>query len=373
MKSRSRLEKIPRLNDTGEVLRPEDITWKRIVDGLRGRQISNSIVIGFSVGIASLQAVLDSSTAYDRSIAKWLKRGSHGERLAIDLMIEDAGDGADQMLPLFKRTKGVDGWAMLPVPPLLPSETTAMVEAGLALYREVRRPNVLISIPGLQERLPAFEKLVTLGIPLSVELIFSPDHFHAFAMAYRNGCEIRRAITSEPASACFMTIPVDRLITGLGHFLSAESAVEAGIAMTAEIAQAAQKIRFSEPWERFSETGAQPPRLVWTLMGNRSMSRLDIPAHVRLPFCPSLGTMIKNKGPSLYSQAHSDGFREEDKFLKNLEKVGTKFATLADRLQKDEVETSIRSWIRLLESIARKSASFTTGESTQQKGNGLDS
>jgi transaldolase len=155
------LKKDPGLKAAGEVLSSEDITWERIADGLRAQQITSLSVIGFSVGISSCQAVLSSDTVYDRSICNWLKQGFYGEQLAIKLVAEDVGEAADQLLPLFKRTKGVDGWALLPASPLLPRETTAMLEAVLALYMEVRRPNVLISIPGLQ----ALSSLIARHIP----------------------------------------------------------------------------------------------------------------------------------------------------------------------------------------------------------------
>ena len=356
------------LKTTGEVLRPEDITWERISDGLRAKQIPSSAVIGFSVGISSCQAILDCDAVYDRSICHWLKKGSYGEHLARELMAEDAENAADQLLPIFKRTSGVDGWVMLPTSPLLPSETTAMVEAVLALYREVRRPNVLISIPGLQDRLPALEKLFTLGIPLNAGLIFSVDQFQAVALAYRNACEARLAGGGKSASACFTTIPVDRLIAGLSHFLPDESAVEASIAITAEIAQAAQKLRFSEPWQRFSEAGGQPPRLVWTLEENRSMSRLEIPADGRQANRLSLGGMTgNNKASDFFGKTFTDGYQKESPSFYRLEHTGINFTTIADRLQKDEAETSIRAWIRLLDSLARKSAALATGDCTQHK------
>jgi hypothetical protein len=44
------------------------------------------------------------------------------------------------------------------------------------------------------------------------------------------------------------------------------------------------------------------------------------------------------------------------------------FATLAERLQKDEADSLLRSWIGLLDTIARKSAALMGDQSARVKG-----
>jgi hypothetical protein len=69
----------------------------------------------FSVtGLTSNPTIFDhairNSASYDRTIREKLARGESGEQLFFDLALEDITRAADQFLPIFERSNGVDGW-----------------------------------------------------------------------------------------------------------------------------------------------------------------------------------------------------------------------------------------------------------------------
>jgi hypothetical protein len=99
------------------------------------------------------------------------------------------------------------------------------------------------------------------------------------------------------------------------------------------------------------------------------MSRLEIPADGRQANRLSLGGMTgNNKASDFFGKTSTDGYQKKNTSFYEFEPTGIHFTAIADRLQNDEAENSIRAWIRLLDSLARKSAALATGDCTQHKG-----
>ena len=68
--------------------------------------------------------------------------------------------------------------------PTLVDDSTGTVAAGTKLFEQAGRPNVMIKVPGTSAGLVAAEELLTVGVPVNVTLLFSPEHYAATADAY---------------------------------------------------------------------------------------------------------------------------------------------------------------------------------------------
>ena len=88
---------------------------------------------------------------------------------------------------VFERTDGVDGWASLPVSPLLTSDPDRLLQSVLVLHSQLKRKNILITVPGLPDMLGAIEEIVFAGIPITISLIYSCDQYLNAAEAYLRG------------------------------------------------------------------------------------------------------------------------------------------------------------------------------------------
>ena len=142
------------LHNLGQSLWLDNITRSLLKTGkLR------SYVDEFSVaGLTSNPTIFDhaiNSGDYDDAIRSKLGQGKSGEKLFIELALEDLKQAADLFRPVYDRTCGVDGWVSLEVSPLLAHDTKSTIVAAKALHAEAQCPNLMIKIPGTAEGLPA--------------------------------------------------------------------------------------------------------------------------------------------------------------------------------------------------------------------------
>jgi transaldolase len=364
---------VSELIDAGQYLWLEGLARERIVnDYLTGNGKSRSVA-GFSVDIEACQRVIQTGTVYDLMIYEKLQEGSYGERLAMDLLIDDARHAADLLKPLFGQTSCRDGWVVLPASQLMISDVAETAEAAVRLIAKAHRENIMISIPGLPHRLPVIEQLMGAGIPVHIGLVFSPAQVRASVQACLAAIEVGIAAGRQSIVPCFITIPVDRLLAGLCNLLPEEAAVEFGNGVIADIGETVSNLLSSRRWERAMAAGAHTPRLIWSF--TQSVKR-SLPSFQFVNECEeicSLSSLTVDKvspvlphDPDTRKQTVYGNRRLQAPLLHGYADID--FATLAERLQKDEADSLLRFWIGFLDTIARKSAALTSGQCPRVKG-----
>ena len=112
-------------------------------------------------------------------------------------MIEDISNAADTFLPVYKKTKGGDGFVSIEVSPTLARDTKGTIAEAQRLFKILGRPNVMIKIPATPEGIPAIEESIAAGININITLIFSNDVYQKVMEAYLRGLE-RRAEKNLP-------------------------------------------------------------------------------------------------------------------------------------------------------------------------------
>ena len=239
------------------------VTCEHLAGELLHRGISKGTVTGVTVDPEGIGYAIRNSQVYDEAILRKLNEGIFGEQLALALIVNDARNAADILQTLHDRTNGVDGWVALTVYPQLPADPADAVAAVTGLHREMKRPNILMTLPGLPEWLPAVEEVIFSGVPVHLTALFSSEQFLGAAMAYLQGLDRRFRAGLKPVAASFAAVSMNRLVAALADDLPGQSVSQAGIAIARQMYQTSRDLGASREWQRAEKSGARQLRLVW--------------------------------------------------------------------------------------------------------------
>ena len=109
------------------------------------------------------------------------------ERIAI----KDVQLACDVLRPVWDETNGADGFVSLEVAPDMAHDEQRSLDGARDFWKRVKRPNVMIKIPGTPEGVGAIEQAIYEGINVNVTLLFSVEAYETVAEAYLNGLERR--------------------------------------------------------------------------------------------------------------------------------------------------------------------------------------
>ncbi|KJR99090.1 MAG: hypothetical protein VR65_16710 [Desulfobulbaceae bacterium BRH_c16a] len=348
----------------GQSLWLENISREQLQSGSLIQYIKEGSITGASVSPAACSRSLRSSEVYDNAIRKKLAEGLFGEPLAQELIMEDARHAADLLRPVFDRTDGVDGWVALTIFPLSTNDTAAITAAISNIHAKARRPNILITIPGLPDWLEAIEEVIYSGVPVSIAFLVSCGQFLSAAQACLRGIERRVAAGLKPAGTSFASISISRLVEALSAELSNDPFLPSGIAIARRIYKASRDLHNSQEWERAYNAGSRPLRLVWTMDTNYQCKQFgaslikDLVAPLTVAAIPE-NTLKSIIGCNfLGTPLPADGGDCEE-LLSRYSQLGIDLDTFAVRLQNEEAASLISSWIELLDAVACKSALVT--------------
>lgn len=323
-------------------------------------------IAGLSVTIAASDMLMQAGTSFDHLIQEKLKAGLYGAQLAMELLITDACHTAELLLPSFEQSKGLNGWLSLPSSPQLTIDAEKMAETVPLTDARYRQPNLIVSVAGLPSRLPAIESLIASDISVNIGMLFSSLQLRAVAESVLQTYERCVVTGRKPLSSVFLTIPVDRLLAGFSYLFPQESAAACVKAVLLEIGQTARNLSENRRWERAVEIGVQPPRLVFSFSDNIELCRSNFSLVMQIGGVCSMATWRQDIelsfleiSPSTADKART-GYPWQRYFIDNVV-ADIDMAAFADRLQKDEADSFLRSWIGFLDTIARKSAALTTG------------
>jgi len=359
------LNALIRLQDFGQSLWIEHVTRERLRSGLFRKKIEEWRVTGLTIDTAACELLLRTAQAYDPIIIRKLDEGTYGGALALDLVLDETRFAADLLRPAFERTDGMDGWAALPMSPLLVADPGNLTTTIKELHTRTQRSNILISIPGLPEYMKAIEEAFFAGVPLNVTLLFSREQYLEAARAYLRGVERRIAAGLDPVVGSFASIPVAPLISALCAKLQGKCPIELVRAIARRIYTASLDLKNSRRWEHANNAGTRPQRLLWDNTTSCKTSGL-FTSTIRYLVAPltvaamtenTLETFAASDDTFVSMPAYGDDCEE---VIGRYSEAGIDLETLTARLQKNEAETLITLWIELLDAVARRSAELTT-------------
>jgi transaldolase len=363
----SKLEGLEKIRNAGQSLWMDHVAREHIRGGSLLHYIDSRAITGIFLTPQAICQTLRNSTAYEDDIIINLKDGVYGEKLAFDLIIEDIHHAADLLRHVYDRTDSVDGWASFPVSPLLTGDTGSLLDMVLALHVKINRPNVLVTVPGLTDSLWIIEEIVFAGIPVNISLIFFCDQYDNAVGAYLRGIDRRIRAGLKTAVPAFITVPIFNLATALAKEMPREETARIVTAIARVIYKKNKTLRTSKQWAHAYNAGARPLRLIWSVSDDEPVNASDVsPYDYQItPFTVAamseqVVTEFFNHGyPEVPMSTNIDNCEE---VLAGYQKAGLDLSLLANSIQGDAAAKQVKTWITLLDAVARKCADAAQAE-----------
>jgi transaldolase len=277
--------------DFGQSIWMDNLSRDLITSGTLSQSIAEG-VLGITSNPAIFEKAIVGNAIYDRDIEAGLRAGQSLMEIYESLVFTDIQMAADTLRPVYDRTKGIDGYVSVEVPPTIADDTEKTISEALRYFATIDRPNVMIKIPGTPEGLPAVEKVIAAGIPVNVTLLFSVESYVATAWAYIRGLEARAsqglALQNIASVASFFLSRIDsnidlRLETMAKVSTDAvqqaklrELKGKVAIANAKVAYQEYKKIIESDRWQALVPKGAQIQRLLWASTGTKDPAYSDV-------------------------------------------------------------------------------------------------
>lgn len=332
-----------------------------IADGVRGLTSNPTI----------FQKAIQGSSDYDEQFAAEIARGASPLDAYWSLVIKDINDALDIFSNLYAESHGVDGYVSVEVDPRLARDTEATLVAARHLHDRIGRPNVMIKIPATEEGLPAIEQMIAEGRNVNVTLIFSLQRYQQVMDAYIAGLE-RRVSQGLPVNqiqsvASFFISRVDNEIDALLNTNGIEEALSlrgtTAISQARLAYQSFQKTFSGPRWEALQGHGAQVQRPLWASTSTKNPTYSDT-----LYVDQLIGPMTVNTIPEATLEAfahHGTVERTIDLEIeeclqrwKSLQTFGIDVEEIARKLEKEGVESFIKSFDELLRALNEKASSL---------------
>ena len=350
-----------RLRDLGQSLWLDNITRTLLNDGTLERYIAEDSITGLTSNPSIFNAAIGGGNAYDAGIHAKTVAGLAGEKLFIELALEDLRRAADLLRPVFDATDHVDGWVSMEVSPLLAADTEGSIAAARQIYSKAQRDNLFVKIPGTSAGVPAIEEAIFLGIPINVTLLFSREHYLSAAAAYLRGIERRLDAGDDPRVASIASLFISRWDVAGNLQLPAELHNRLAIAVAQQTYRTHRELLASPRWQKLAAAGAWPQRLLWASTGTKDPSASDTLYITALAAPDTINTMpektllsFANHG-QLHGVMATDG-GDAEVVLEKITKAGVDVGALAAQLQSDGAQSFVTSWQQLLQRIAVKAS-----------------
>ena len=330
------------------------------VDGLRGMTSNPSI---FETAIAE-------SDIYDQDIRALALNTKDVNSIYESISQRDVQLAADIFLPLYLKSKGMDGYVSLEVNPNLAYDTEGTISEGIRLWSALNRPNVLIKVPATLEGLPAIRCLISLGINVNATLLFSLGRYRQVAEAFISGLQDHILHVKSPKKiasvASFFLSRIDTEIDSKGIDLTdgTKEQLTFSAHLEGQVAIASAKLAYQiyrEVFEneQFLKLEAAPQRLLWASISPKN------PKYDKLKYMEAL---IGSNTVSTIPLETLDTYCEKGKpqplletdlirassVLTELKSLGIDLEKTTEKLEKDGVVKFIQAYDKLMKVLSNK-------------------
>ena len=329
-------------------------------------------------GVTSNPTILNKAIAgsndYDADIRRLAGDGGSLKEIYEALALDDIGNTADLLRPVYDRTGGLDGYVSLEVSPKLAHDTEGTIDEARRLFGTLDRPNVMIKVPATSAGIPAIKTLIGDGININVTLIFSLESYRVVTDAYLAGLEQLSASGGAPSKvASVASFFVSRIDTDVDRQLDVLQArhphsplpgsLKGKVAIaSAKSAYALFKEIFAgERWARLAAQGARVQRPLWASTSAKNPAYPDT-----IYVDPLIGPHTVNTAPPVTLDAFrdhgtvaltiEDGLDEAREQLTRLAELGVDLEAVTQKLLDDGVASFADSFDSLLASIQGKIA-----------------
>jgi transaldolase len=257
---------IARLNEFGQSPWYDNLARTLLTGGGLQQLIDDDGIKGVTSNPTIFDKAMAAGEGYDEQLKQCSQQGLSIEDSYWALVVQDVGNAADLLRPVYDATGGADGFVSVEVSPELAHDTQATIAQAKELFTRLGRPNVMIKIPATLEGLPAIEANVGAGINTNVTLIFSLDRHGAVVDAYMKGLEKLVADGGDPATVSSVaSFFVSRVDTETDRRLPDDSPLRGKAAVAnAKLAYRLFQERFAGArWDALASKGARLQRPLW--------------------------------------------------------------------------------------------------------------
>lgn len=272
------------LHAAGQSVWYDNISRELLENGELKRLVDEWGVRGLTSNPSIFDAALKDSAWYDPQIASLKDSSLTVSQVFEELAIEDIGDAADLLRPVFDESNGEDGYCSIEVSPTLARDATGTIEEAKRLHSRLNRPNVMVKIPGTTECLPAIQACLEAGININVTLLFSVENYVEVAKTYCQALNTRlergQDISGIKSVASFFVSRVDSAIDSrleaIGSKESLELCGKFGIANSVLAYEAFQEIFQGPDFEKLRAAGASVQRPLWASTSTKNPQYRDV-------------------------------------------------------------------------------------------------
>ncbi|MGB8215469.1 MAG: bifunctional transaldolase/phosoglucose isomerase [Anaerolineales bacterium] len=357
------------------------------LDFLRRNALDNGDIQGLIEqdgisGLTSNPSIFEKAIAgshdYDNAIRSIALEGKSIGEIYETLTIEDIQRAGDLFRPIYDRLEGRDGFVSLEVSPKLAHDTAGTLAEARHLWTAVKRPNLLIKVPGTREGLPAIQQLIGEGINVNVTLLFGLPRYREVAEAYLVGLETLAAhgkpLNRIASVASFFLSRIDVLVDPIleKSRLAGGSVAETVAGLHGQVAIASAKVAYqiyqeifgSERFQKLSQKGAHSQRLLWASTGTKNPEYSDVKyvetliGRATVNTIP-LETLTAYREHGKPASQLEDGTLQAYRVLEGLHQAGIDLDGLTQELEDEGVKKFSQAFEQLMAALQEKqTASF---------------
>ena len=314
------------------------------------RHVREHGVTGATTNPTILERALEDSASYDEALRRLARRGTSARAAFFELALEDVRRAAELLRPAHEASGGRDGFVSFQVTPDLAHDAAGTVDQGLALWRRLDLPGVMIKVPATPAGVTAIEMLTFLGVNVNVTLLFSLERYEQVADAHQRGLE-RRLASGLPLDgiSSVASFFVSRIDAKADPLLPRRSPLRGEIAIATALRAygRSRELLGDERWARLRAAGAREQRLLWASIGTKDPALSDVHYVERLLARDTIQTMPEK---TLLAFADHGQVREPaDPLAAPLGAAGVDLARIAADLEREGVESFSGSYRRVLD------------------------
>jgi transaldolase len=337
------------------------------------RMIEEDDLRGVTSNPAIFEEAIARSNDYQEAIRLLAQSDKSAQQMLEVITVEDVRRAADLFLPVYEKTKGLDGYVSLEVSPWLAHNTDGTIKEARSLWRILDRPNVMIKIPGTKECLPAIQQLISEGININVTLLFSLHRYYEVALAYITGLEHRQKkglpIVNVASVASFFLSRIDSMVDplldkviekgGPGGETAQQLLGEVAITSAKAAYQMYKEIFSTEHFQLLASKGTRTQRLLWASTSTKNPQHSDVKYVEALIGPDTVNTLpletLKafrdhgNPAPRL-----EQGIEEAQQVLSKLGDIGIDLNAVTTKLEQEGLEKFIKPYSSLIKVLEEK-------------------
>ena len=336
----------------------DDLSRARLSNGSLSKLIAEDNVVGVTTNPSIFNAAIGNSDLYAPDI-KRLSDLSIDE-IITELTCSDVSAACDLFLPVYENSKHLDGRISIEVDPRFARDTKSTIDQGLALWKRINKPNLMIKVPATVEGLPAITELIANGVSVNVTLIFSVKRYRQVMKAYADGLTAALGknlqINEIFSVASFF---ISRIDTEVDKALSPDSELKgmAAIANAILAYQAFEDFAKTQEWQTLQSKGANLQRPLWASTGVKDPAYDPTRYVMQLVAAHTVNTMPENtlkavrEGGIFAGDTVTKNYQSAKATLAKLAMLGVDLEKITDHLEVDGVTKFESAWLELIESV----------------------